>query len=131
MTFDGLLGDEVYIVSPGGEQSGPVKASVQGNKVYIFDESIVIEEGGKILRPLSSGKWESHTILQVDFYKAPRRMKASHYEIATRKDSSLVDAPSKTTIHISHSQGIQIGDGNFHNITLALLEPFQIRCNQF
>lgn len=120
MTFDSLLSDEVYIVSPGGEQSGPVKASVQRNKVYIFDESIVIEEGGKILRSLPSGKCESHTILQVDFHKAPRGMKASHYEITTRKDSSLVDAPSKTTIQISHSQGIQIGDGNVQNIIASL-----------
>ena len=118
MALESLLNDEVYIVSPGGEQRGPVKASVQRNKVYIFDESIVIEEGGKILRPLPSGKCESHTILQVDFHKAKARrgMKASHYEITTRKDSSLVDASSKTTIQISHSQGIQIGDGNVQNI---------------
>ena len=122
MTLERLLNDEVYIVSPGGERCGPVKASVQRNKVYIFDESIVIEEGGKILRPLPSGKCESHTILQVDFHKAKARrgMKASHYEITTRKDSSLVDASSKTTIQISHSQGIQIGDGNVQNIVASL-----------
>jgi hypothetical protein len=122
MSFDRLLGDEIYIVSPAGENTaGPIKASVQGDKVYVFDETLVIEEGGKILRTLPNGRCESHSILQVDFNQAPRQTRqGSHYKILTRKDSSLVDPPSKTTINISHSQGIQIGDGNVQNIVASL-----------
>jgi hypothetical protein len=122
MSFDRMLGDEIYIVSPSGEETvGPIKASVQGNKVYVFDESLVIEEGGRILRTLPNGRCESHFILQVDFSQAPPQMRqGSHYKILTRKDSSLVDPPSKTTINISHSHGIQIGDGNVQNIIASL-----------
>ena len=117
--MDRLMGDEIYIKSPSGETVGPVKSSVQGNKVYISDETLAIEEGGKILRPLPNGKSESHTILQVDFHKDPFGGRLSHYEVTTRKDSSLVATPSSTTINISHSHGIQIGDANVQNIVTS------------
>lgn len=120
MSIKSLMGDDIYIESPTGERVGPVKASVQGNKVYIPDKSLVIEEGGKILRPLPNGKSESHTILQVDFLKGPRGGSLSHYKVTTRKDSSLVSTPSSTTINIKNSQGIQIGDGNIQNIIMSL-----------
>lgn len=119
MGIDRLMGDEIYIESASGETVGPVKSSVQGNKVYIKDETLVIEEGGKILRPLPNGKAESYSILQVDFHRGPFGSRLSHYEITTRKDSSLVPVPSSTTINISHSQGIQVGDGNIQNIVTS------------
>jgi hypothetical protein len=118
MIFDSLMGDEIYVESPSGELVGPVKSSVQGKKVFINDVNLVIEEGGKILRPLPNGKAESHSILQVDFHKDPSGGSLSHFEITTRKDSSLVSSPSpsSTTINISNSHGIQIGDGNVQSI---------------
>jgi hypothetical protein len=120
MSIDRLLADEIFIQSPSGKTVGPVRSSVQGNKVYIADETLVIEEGGKILRPLPNGKAESLSILEVHFYKDPTGGRLSHYEITTRKDSSLVPAPSATTINISHSHGIQIGDGNIQSIVGSL-----------
>jgi len=93
MSIDSLMGDDIYIESPSGETVGPVKSSVQGNKVFINDETLVIEEGGKILRPLPNGKAESYSILQVDFHKDPFGGTLSHYEITARKDSSLVPVP--------------------------------------
>jgi hypothetical protein len=116
---DELMGDEIYIQSPNGNRVGPIKASVQRDKVYINDETLVIEEGGKILRPLPNGKCESHTILVVDFHKDPFG-ELSHYEVKTRKDSSLVPMPSSTTININNSQGIQIGDNNIQHIIGSL-----------
>jgi hypothetical protein len=120
MPFDDLMGDDIFIESPTGEQVGPVKASVQGNNVYIGDETLVVEEGGRILRPLPNGKSESHVILQVDFNKDPFGGHLSHYKVITRKESSLVPTPSSTTINISGSQGIQIGDSNVQNIAVSL-----------
>lgn len=121
MSINDLMGDDIFIESPNGTRVGPVKASVQGGKVYINDESLVIEEGGKILRPLPNGKSESHTILQVDFHKDPFGGQLSHYEVRIRKDSSLVPTPSgTTTINISNSHGIQIGDGNVLSIVTSM-----------
>jgi hypothetical protein len=122
MNIDSLMGDEIYIQSPDGKTIGPIKASVQKNKVFVNDETLVIEEGGKILRPLPNGKSESHSILQVDFHKDPFGGHLSHYEITTRKDASLVPTPSSTTINITNSQGIQIGNHNVQNIVGAMEE---------
>ncbi len=120
MSMDDMMGDEIYIQSPDGKQTGPFKASVQRDKVFINDETLDIEEGGKILRPLPNGKRESRTILEVSFHKDPFGGKLSHYEIKTRKDSSLIAVPGSTTINISSSHGIQIGNHNIQNITSAL-----------
>jgi hypothetical protein len=126
MSSNRLMGDEIYIQSPNGEVVGPVKSSVQGNKVYVNDESLLIEEGGKIIRPLPNGKSEAHSILQVDFHKHPFGGPLSHYEITTRKDSSLVPTPSSTTIQISNSKGIQIGDHNVQSIVGSLEKLTQV-----
>jgi hypothetical protein len=122
MGFNRLLADVVTVVSPGGEQRGPIKASVQGNKVFIFDVTVAIEEGGMILRALPSGQKESFSILQVNFRRGPSgdSDRMSHYEILVRKDTSLVPSSRSTTINISHSQGIQIGDGNTQQIISSL-----------
>lgn len=120
MSIDSLMADDIYIVARDGKQVGPVKASVQGNKVIVTDASLVIEEGGKILRPLPNGNSEVHTILEVAFHNDPSGGELSHYTIKTRKDSSLVPTPSVTTINISNSQGIQIGNQNVQNIIGAL-----------
>jgi len=119
MSMDSMMGDEIYIQSPDGKTIGPVKASVQRNKVFVNDETVVIEEGGKILRSLSNGRSESHSILEVVFFKDPRGA-LTHYEITTRKDASLVPTPSSTTVNITKSQGIQIGDHNVQNIVGSL-----------
>ncbi len=121
MSINRMLTDDVYIKLPNGEQYGPIKASVQGNKVFITDENVVIEEGGKIFRTLPNGKSEVHNILNVAFYKSHGGSMLSHYEITTQKESSLVATPnSTTTINILHSQGIQIGDQNVQHIVGAL-----------
>jgi hypothetical protein len=113
--------DDIFIVSPAGERIGPVKASVQAGKVFIADKSLVIEEGGTILRPLPNGRSESYRILEVQFHQNPTG-RLSHYTVIVQKDTSLVPTPtsSGTTINITNSQGIQIGDGNILNIVAGL-----------
>ena len=118
MSFDEMLGDEILIESPTGQRVGSVKASVQGSKVFVHDQSLVIEEGGKILRPLPNGKMEVYNILEVNFHKDPfgHSPNLSHYEIKTRKESSLIPAHGSTTINITGSHNIQIGNQNVQNI---------------
>lgn len=114
-----LMKDDIFVESLSGERIGPVKASVQGNKIYITNESLVLEEGGKILRPLPNGKSESYVILQVNFFNHPSR---SHYEVTTRKESSLVQESSSTTININNSKGIQIGNQTTQYVVESLEE---------
>jgi hypothetical protein len=120
MSISDLMSDEIYIQSRDGKQVGPIKALVQRNQVIINAEDLVIEEGGKILRPLPNGKSEVYAILDVILHKDPFGGQISHYEIITRKDSSLVQTPGDTTINITGSHGIQIGKHNVRNIVRAL-----------
>jgi hypothetical protein len=120
MSISDLMSDEVYIQSLDGKQVGPVKALVQRNQVITNAADLVVEEGGKILRPLPNGESEAYTILEVIFHKDPFGDESSRYEIITRKDSSLVHTPGNTTINIRGSHGIQIGKRNAQNIIRAL-----------
>jgi len=119
MSIDSLMRDEIYIESPSGETVGPVKALVQGNKVYVKDEKVVIKEGGKIIRPLPNGKSESFSILHVDFTRGPHGDSLSHYKITVHKDTSLIPASSTPTISISHCQGIQVGNHNLQQVVAS------------
>jgi len=124
MTIDDSMGDEIFIVSKDGKQTGPFKASVHGDKVSIRDQTVVVEEGDHILRTLPNGKAEEHLALQVDFHKDPFNARGpdslTHYVIRTRKSTSLVPTPAATTINIANSQGIQIGNGNMQNVVGSL-----------
>ena len=120
MGISDLMSDEIYIQSLDGKQVGPLKAVVQRNQIIINAEDLVIEEGGKIFRPLPNGESEAYTIIEVIFRKDPFGGEISHYEIITRKDSSLVHAPSNTAINITGCRGIQIGKRNVRNIIRAL-----------
>jgi len=120
MSISDLMSDEVYIQSRDGKQAGPVKALVQHNQIIINAEDLVIEEGGKILRPLPNGWSEAYTIVDVIFHKDPFGGEIPHYEIITRKDSSVVHTPGSTTISIAGSHGIQIGKRNARDIIHAL-----------
>lgn len=62
MAVDDLMSDDIFIETA-GQMRGPFKASVQGNKVYIGDETVVIDEGDRIFRVLPNGKSESHLVL--------------------------------------------------------------------
>jgi hypothetical protein len=122
MGVHNLLHDQVTVVSSSGEQRGPIKASVQANKVFIFDTTLTIEEGGKILRTLPNGQNESFSILEKNIISGPSgdHDPLSHFEVLVRKDTSLRPAARNTTINISNSHGFQIGDGNTQQIISSL-----------
>ena len=121
MGMDHLVNEQVVVVSRSGDVTGEVKASIQKDRIYIKDERLVIEEGGKILRTLPNGQCESYTIHTVHFHKGPAP-RLSHYQIDVRKDSSLVKAPTIAAITINNSSGIQIGDNNVLSIVGSLNE---------
>jgi hypothetical protein len=114
--FAGSLNDEVYIEAPDGKRQGPFKTAIGKGEAAIFDETIDVEEGYKLVKPLPNGKAEIYTIIEAkhnnNFYAIP-----AHYALKVRKDSSLV-APNavnidrRQTINISSSSEFQIGDGN-------------------
>jgi hypothetical protein len=115
MSFENLLSDTIVVVSPDGSRSAPIKASVQGDKIIVFETSAVIEDGWKILRVLPNKREESYTVLQSNFINAPNE-RMSHYSVRVRKDTSLMPSGKHTTINITNSHSFQVGDGNTQQI---------------
>lgn len=126
--FDELLNDKVFIVNSDGERSGPYKTAISNNgEATIFDETLDVEEGYKLMRPLPNGKDDVFTILEAN-YRPEFHGIPPHYSLKTRKDSSLLHEQAgrrPTTINISNSQGIQVGDHCVQNIKNGLGELIQ------
>ena len=126
--FDRLMKDKVFIVNGRGEKTGPFKTAISSKgTATIFDDTIDVEEGYKLLRPLPNGKEDIFTILEANYSPGLRKIPA-HYSLIIKKDSSLIQkqsAPKLTTIKISSSQGIQVGDHNIQNITNSIGELIQ------
>jgi hypothetical protein len=120
--FTSLLNEEVYIQSPDGQRQGPFKTTIGKGSAMIFDKTIDVEEGYKLLKPLPNGKEEVYTIIETKFTPNFHSIPA-HYALKVRKDSSLVDRnyPSKnTTVNIHNSHGFQVGDHNVQTIAISL-----------
>jgi len=125
--FSSLLNDTVFIQAQDGTKSGPYKTAIGskgGLSASIFENTLDVEEGWKLIRPLPSGKEEAYTILEANYSPGLHGI-PPHWTLKLRKDSSLVTAPQKpnqsTTINISNSQGIQIGDHNTQHIANSLI----------
>jgi len=117
--FASLQNDSVYIEKPTGDRSGPYKtgiASKNGFSASIFEASLDVEEGWKLIRPLPNGKEELFTILEANYSPGLSSI-PPHWTLKLRKESSLAAAPRPaTTINIANSSGIQIGDHNVQHI---------------
>ena len=124
--FSNLLNDTVYVQASDGTKSGPYKTAIGskgGLSASIFENTLDVEEGWKLIRPLPSGKEESYTILEANYSPGLHAI-PPHWTLKLRKDSSLVTSqkPSQsTTININNSQGIQIGDHNVQHIANSLV----------
>jgi hypothetical protein len=129
--FSSMHNDTVYIEKPSGERSGPYKTAIgskNGFSASIFETMLDVEEGWKLIRPLPSRKEELFTILEAN-YKPGLHGIPSHWTLKLRKESSLASGNgSATTINISNSTGIQIGDHNVQHIInsfIGLIEKIE------
>lgn len=124
--FSSLLNDTVYVENNHGERSGPYKTAIgskNGLSATIFEATLDVEESWKLIRPLPSGKEDSFTILEANYSPGLHSIPA-HWVLKLRKDTSLANTPKHhqaTTINITNSQGIQIGDHNVQHITSSLI----------
>jgi len=122
--FASLQNDTVFIEKPTGERSQPYKTAIgskNGFSASIFDENLDVEEGWKLIRPLPNKKEETFTILEANYSPGLHAI-PSHWTLKLRKEASLATgSKSPTTINISNSSGIQIGDHNVQHIANSLI----------
>jgi hypothetical protein len=128
--FAGLQNDTVYIENSGSDRTGPYKTDIGAKgslSATIFGSTLDVEEGWQLFRTLPNGKEESYTILETN-YNAGLHTIPPSWNLKLRKDSSLISrqpSQKKTTINISNSQGIQVGDHNTQTIESGLNELIQ------
>lgn len=122
--FERMLRDEVYIESASGERSGPYKTAFANHQIQIFDESLDVTEGDMVVRTLPNGREEFFAVIEVEFQKK-LEMIPSHYTLRLRKEGVESGGDRRrhsTTVNISNSQGIQIGDNNSQSICNSIVE---------
>jgi len=129
--FASLQNDTVFIERTAGERSGPYKTAISskgGFSASIFEANLDVEEGWKLIRPLPNGKEELFTILEANYSSGLSSIQP-HWTLKLRKESSLAAAPPPTTtINITNSSGIQIGDHNIQHIVnsfVGLIEKIE------
>jgi hypothetical protein len=119
----GMAKDEIYLEVNAGERTGPFKTAFTNKSVTIYDTSISVTEGDKVIRPLPNGKEEFYTITET-YYSSGLSAIPAHYTLKISKDSAVAPTPQAgiTTNHIniSNSQGFQVGNYNTQNLELAL-----------
>lgn len=121
-----MLNDTVYVENNTGDRTGPYKTVVgskKGLSATIFEATLDVEEGWKLIRPLPSGKEEFFTILEANYSPGLQAI-PPHWVLKLSKDNSLSNKPKPqpaTTINISNSHGIQIGDHNVQHIANSLI----------
>jgi hypothetical protein len=124
--FANMLNDTVYVEDSAGTRSGPYKTAIGskgGLSASIFEAKLEVEDGWKLIRPLPSGKEEVFTILEANYSPGLHTI-PPHWTLKLQKDSSLINRQKPeqaTTINITNSQGIQIGDHNVQHIASSLI----------
>ncbi|MEJ8853270.1 RIP homotypic interaction motif-containing protein [Variovorax robiniae] len=121
------MNDTVFLESRDGSRAGPFKTAIgskNGLSASIFQPTLDVEEGCKLIRPLPSGKEEFFTVLEANYSPGLHTIPA-HWTLKLKKDGSMVDSNKSslqnTTINITNSQGIQIGDHNLQHIASSLI----------
>lgn len=124
--FAQLMNDTVFIEEADGTRTGPYKSSIgskNGLSATLFEPKLDVEEGWKLIRPLPSGKEESYTILEATYSPGLHAIPPS-WQLRLQKDTAILPrsrVAQNTTINISNSQGIQIGDHNVQHIANSLM----------
>jgi hypothetical protein len=93
--FASLQNDTVYIEDNTGTRSPPYKTvigSKNGLSASIFESTLDIEEGWKLIRPLPSGKEETFTILEANYSRGLDTI-PPHWRLKLKKDSSMLNSP--------------------------------------
>ncbi len=122
--FASLQNDTVYIEKPSGDRSGPYKTAIvskNGFSASIFEATLEVEEGWRLIRPLPNGKEEPFTILEANYSPGLHTI-PPHWTLKLRKESSLATGQRPApTINITNSSGIQIGDHNVQQIANSFI----------
>ena len=117
-----LMTDDVFIEYASGEKSGPYKTNFSTNDIYIFDSTLVVDDGDQVIQPLPNGREVRYKITDSKFNSGIGSIEA-HWKLSIIKESkaNMQQKKPATTVNISNSN-VQVGDGNIQNIVNSFQE---------
>lgn len=92
--------DLVDLIKKDGTNIPKIPASVQKNRIFIDDASLVIEDGDQLEHKLANGLCERYMVLDHGFKPAFSSMPA-HYQVAVKKVGSQDQRPPTLIQHIT------------------------------
>lgn len=92
MSLSSMMRDQVTLIKQHGERREGIRASVQREKVFIDDASLIIEPGDFIERVASNGLKELFDVVDPVFYEDTGGIPA-HYQITVRRASGPQEPP--------------------------------------
>lgn len=105
MSFERFQTDSVTLIKRTGERHSDIRASVQRNKIFIFDASLLIEEGDLIERLASNGLLETFEVVNPGFYERAGSIDA-HYQIEVRRVPARSETPSFSGSTLKSASGL-------------------------
>ena len=106
MSFSSMCNDVVTLIKQDGTVIEKIKANVQPNMIFIYDEKLPLEENDKIYRPLPNGLVEKYEVLDRGFYSAIGGIQA-HYQAKVRKEGSIKNEQYHQITNIYNLNGPQ------------------------
>lgn len=106
MGFLSMCNDIVTLVKPDGTVIEKIKANVQPEMIFIYDNKLPLEEGDKIYRPLPNGLVEEYDVIDRGFYAAFHQIQA-HYQAKVRKSASIKNEKFQQITNIYNLNGSQ------------------------
>lgn len=97
MPFKKLMKDTVSLLKSDGRHFKNIKASVQKDKIFIYDASIPVEEGDTYERSLPNGIVERYTVHDAGYYEGIAGIKA-HYQSDVRKETKIEPKSQPTQV---------------------------------
>lgn len=122
-----LMKDSITIVKADGRRFGPFQAAVAAASITVLERELDVDEGDRVLRPIPGGKEETYRVLEVEYHQGLHTIPPS-YTLKVQKTTAISPTTAdqrNTTIHISHSTGVQVGDYNTQHFQATFNELYQ------
>ncbi len=110
MSFKILMTDKVSLIKKNGRRFEDIKASVQQDKIFLFDIKIPVEEGDIFERVLPNGILEKYVIHDAGYYEGVAGIN-SHYQchvMKEKKDKMLQEKHSPKAIYNLNGPGCRV-----------------------
>jgi len=91
-----LLTDRVSLIRNNGNRIDDIPASVQGNRIFVGDTSIQMEEGDILIRKLQNGLEEKYFISNLNYYEDKL---LGHIKIGVKKETKIQTHVIPPTVH--------------------------------